>query len=593
MEVNKGNKKSGKKIIWVVLVALLLAIITFSVHAGMVLSNDRIYSGVHVGDVDLSGMTKKQATKELNDYYDKKADAVLNFKCNDLIFKIPAESISVKANVEKAVKSAYNAGRNGNFFENYINIMSYKTKAYTEKVHFFYDKDRLLLLINDNIQGMITDPVAMNVEIGEDKLFVTNALPGNGIDEEKLYKNVNNVLEESSYDNVIDVSIVDKEAKNLGFKEFYEEYNRDTKDAVYTKTEDSFVIEPEVVGIKLDKEETKRILAENAHNTEVYEIPAKITKPEVTAKMLEDKYVNKVIASYSTSLGGSTANRIANVALAASKINGYVLNPGKRFSYNKVVGPRTAATGFKMAHVYVGNEVVDGIGGGICQVSSTLYNAVIMADLKIVSRTNHSMPVSYVPLGRDATVSYGSIDFVFENDKSYPVSIKAAVNGMTLTVSIVGTTDMDYTVDFVSSTVSTLAFSTVNVEDETLNEGETKTISNGSNGYVANSYRVYKKDGKEYSRKFEVKSTYYPVPAKVAVGVKKEEQKTEIPENEEILPSPETSLETEENSQVEIENPDVNIPVAETLPQENERAVEDAKESENADMTEDPLLLEE
>lgn len=584
MEVNKGNKKSGKKIIFGVLAVVVLAIITFSVHAGMVLSNDHIYSGVHVGKIDLSGMTEKQATEELSDYYDKKADAVLNFKCNDLKFKIPVESISFKADIEKAVKSAYNAGRDGNFFENYMNIMSYKKKAYTEKMSFSYDKDRLLLLINDNVQSMITDPVAMNVEIGEDKLFVTNALPGNGIDEEELYKDVNNVFEENSYDDIIDVLIVEKAAKNLTFKEFYEEYNRDAKDAVYTKTEDSFVIEPEVVGIELDKEETKRILAENVDNTEVYEIPAKITKPEVTAKMLEDKYVNKVIASYSTSLGGSTANRIANVALAASKINGYVLNPGKRFSYNKVVGPRTAATGFKMAHVYVGNEVVDGIGGGICQVSSTLYNAVVMSDLKIVSRTNHSMPVSYVPLGRDATVSYGSIDFVFENDKNYPVSIKAVVNGMTLTVSVVGTTDMDYTVDFVSSTVSTLPFSTVNVEDETLKEGETKTISNGSNGYVTNSYRVYKKNGKEYSRKAEAKSTYYPVPAKVAVGIKKEEQETEISENAEIPP------ETEENSQEE--TIDGNLPVAETLPQEDVQEVTDIEPAENTDITDDPLLVE-
>ena len=262
-----------------------------------------------------------------------------------------------------------------------------------------------------------------------------------------------------------------------------------------------------------------------------------------------------------------------------------------------MVGPRTAATGFKMAHVYVGNEVVDGIGGGICQVSSTLYNAVVMSDLKIVSRTNHSMPVGYVPLGRDATVSYGSIDFVFENDKSYPISIKAAVNGLTLTISIVGTADMDYTVDFVSSTVSTLPFSTVNVEDETLKEGETKTISNGSNGYVANSYRVYKKDGKEYSRKFEAKSTYYPVPAKVAVGVKKEASEVQVPENEQIPVIPEENENTEnseeiqENIQFNEEVTKNNIDVTEASTEENaQEAAEQLPDGLNT--SEDPLLVE-
>jgi len=328
---------------------------------------------------------------------------------------------------------------------------------------FSYDKDQLLLILKESLSDKIIDPAPMTVEIGEDKILVKNASSGKVIDQKKLFKDVDNAFEKSS-DAVIDISIITETPKNLTADEFYKEYNREAKDAVYTKTEESFVIEPEVIGISIDKNDVKRILEENKNNKEVYEIPAVITMPEVTSKMLEDKYVNKIIASYSTSLGGSTANRIANVALAASKIDGFVLNPGKRFSYNDVVGPRTAATGFKSAHVYVGNQVVDGIGGGICQVSTTLYNAVIMADLKIVNRRNHSMPVGYAPLGRDATVSYGTIDFVFENDKSYPVSVKAKVEGMTLTVSIVGTSDMDYTVEFVSETVSTIPFATENVE---------------------------------------------------------------------------------------------------------------------------------
>jgi vancomycin resistance protein YoaR len=111
----------------------------------------------------------------------------------------------------------------------------------------------------------------------------------------------------------IEISIITKKEKNLNFEEFYKEYNREAKDAVYTETDDSFIIEPEVIGVELDKEETKKILLENENNTKVYEIPAKITQPKVTAKMLEDKYVNKIIATYSTSFAGSSANRIANI----------------------------------------------------------------------------------------------------------------------------------------------------------------------------------------------------------------------------------------------------------------------------------------
>jgi len=507
-----------KKVKLIIVAAVALVLIIAAISVGLMVSSDRIYKGVYVGKTHLGGMTQAEAEKALAKQ-DEAADGVtLNFDCEGTKVSVTPENISFGKDVKKTAKLAYDAGRNKNFFKNVINIISYKLKPYTIPMSFSYDKDQLLLILKESLSDKIIDPAPMTVEIGEDKILVKNASSGKVIDQKKLFKDVDNAFEKSS-DAVIDISIITETPKNLTADEFYKEYNREAKDAVYTKTEESFVIEPEVIGISIDKNDVKRILEENKNNKEVYEIPAVITMPEVTSKMLEDKYVNKIIASYSTSLGGSTANRIANVALAASKIDGFVLNPGKRFSYNDVVGPRTAATGFKSAHVYVGNQVVDGIGGGICQVSTTLYNAVIMADLKIVNRRNHSMPVGYAPLGRDATVSYGTIDFVFENDKSYPVSVKAKVEGMTLTVSIVGTSDMDYTVEFVSETVSTIPFATENVEDPTLAAGETKIISKGSNGYVANSYRVYKKDGKEYSRTFEAKSTYSSVPQKVAVGV--------------------------------------------------------------------------
>lgn len=544
MEADKGIKKLNKKII--ALAIVFTAVAAVFVHAGFVLSKDVIHDGVYASEVNLGGMTKEKAKKVLEGHFKTQSDIVLSFKCEEINFKINPESIGFKNDIEKAIKTAYNAGRSGNVFQNYMDIMAYKISSYSFPVEFSYDTDRLLLLVNDNVQEKIVDPIDMSVEIGEECLYVTNSVSGKGIDEKKLFKDVDNRFEKFSDDDVIDVSIITKKAKDYDYKEFYEKYNREAKDAIYTKTEESFIIEPEVVGIELDKDETKKILEENKENEETYEIPAKITRPEVTAKMLEDKYVNKIMASYSTSLGGSSANRIANVALAASKINGYVINPGKRFSYNKVVGPRTAATGFKTAHVYVGTEVVDGIGGGICQVSSTLYNSVVMADLKIVSRTNHSMPVGYVPLGRDATVSYGSIDFVFENNKPYPVSIKAGVSGMTLTVSIVGTSDMDYTVEFVSETVSTIPYTTKITEDPTLKEGETKKVSSGANGYVANSYRVYKKDGKQYERKYEAKSRYTPTPEKVVVGTMPEEKPPEelpVEQPPEAMQPPEAEVE--------------------------------------------------
>lgn len=541
MESEKAKKHINKKRIVVIAAVVLAAVFAVAAaSAAKTLGSKQIYEGVSVSGVDLGSMSEDEAKKALESYFNSHSEFALLFKCDGEEFEVQTQEISLKADISRAIKAAYGAGRGHGVFKNYMDIISYKRNGYSVPLEITYDKDLLLTLINDKISDKITDCAPMNVEIGTDRLYITNAAAGKGVSSEKLFNETDKRLKKLSAGSVIELSIETIKPENPTFEEFAGEYLREPKDAVYTKTDDGYIIEPEVVGISFDKQDAKKIFEENRDTADVYEIPAVITVPEVTSKMLEDKYVNKIIASYTTSFSGSSSNRCANISLAAQKIDGYVINPGKRFSYNAVVGPRTAAAGFKTAHVYVGTQVVDGIGGGICQVSSTLYNAAILADMKIVSRTNHSIPVGYVPLGRDATVSYGSIDFVFENDKSYPVSVKASVSGTNITVSIVGTQNSDYTVEIVTEPAKTIAYSTATVDDPTLPEGQTKVIAKGSNGSVVNSYRVYKRNGAEYSRKFEAKSTYSATAEKIAVGTMKnaEELQPQIPPEAPNEPSP-------------------------------------------------------
>lgn len=523
-DTQQSNKKSVKKFILISTITVLILIIAIStVYAAVQLNSNTIYNGVYIGNTDVGNITVTEAKKTIDDNINKISATQLKFNCRDTSFEIPISELAFKADSEKLVKKAYKIGREKNIFKSLKTIISCSRQKYAVNFDFSFDEERLMLLINDSIQSFVIDSSPMTAEISNGKLYVTNASDGMGADSKRIISDVKNAMYDIEKCDIINIEITEKKQENLSPNEFFELYNRDAKDAVYTKTSDGHKIEPEIVGIKLNIDAVKKCLKSNENNTEPYEMPAEITYPKVTAQQLEDKYVNHIIASYTTSFADSSANRCANIALAASKINGYVINPGKRFSYNGVVGPRTAATGFKSAHVYVGTQVTDGIGGGICQVSSTLYNAVVMADLKIVSRTNHSMPVGYTPLGRDATVSYGTIDFVFENNKSYPVSIKASINGRQLTISIVGSETPDYTVEFATQYVKSIPYSTEKTDDSTLAEGQTKIISTGSNGSVVNSYRVYKRDGKEYDRKFEGKSTYSPVNAKVAVGTKKQD----------------------------------------------------------------------
>ncbi len=538
-----------------VLIAILAVIVVFACLLGFGVIGGRadvIAEGVSVSGIELGGMTVSQAKTALEGHAAFSSDMVLDFECEGTKFNLPASQISLKADVEKTVENAYAIGRGKDKKKNNEDIKKAKNKGYPIYMSLSYDTDKLILTASENLGDAIVDPSPMLVEIGEDKLIITNAITGIVVDTKKASLSIEKELSDFKADHTIKLYLTEYTPDNLTFDEFKKQYVKEAKDAVYSVVDGTHNIESEVIGVEIDESEARKIFMENANSKEPYEIPAKITYPEITASYLEDKYVNKIMAKYTTSFAGSSAGRCANIALAASKINGYVVNPGQRFSYNDVVGPRTAAAGFKTAHVYVGTKVVDGIGGGICQVSSTLYNAVVLADLKTVTRVNHSMPVDYVPLGRDATVSYGTIDYVFENNKPYPISVKATVEGTTLTISIVGTSEMDYTVEFVTRYISTVPFSETTTEDDTLFEGETKVITPGTNGSVYESYRVYKKDGKEYDRKFESKSRYQPVAKEVAVGTKKEDDLTgentengEIP-NEEILPE-DVILPSEEN----------------------------------------------
>ena len=141
------------------------------------------------------------------------------------------------------------------------------------------------------------------------------------------------------------------------------------------------------------------------------------------------------IGSYTT-VYDAAEQRAINVELAASKINGIVLQPGERFSFSSAASPISLSGGYVMGPAFSGGRVVEGVGGGLCQVSSTLYAALVMSGIPVTERYPHSLPVEYVPRGMDATISVGSKDLKFVNSFSRPIEITAAAEGGTLTVSL-------------------------------------------------------------------------------------------------------------------------------------------------------------
>lgn len=240
-------------------------------------------------------------------------------------------------------------------------------------------------------------------------------------------------------------------------------------------------------------------------------LPYEANQPRVTAEMLAP--VDTLLSTFTTSYGSSTSNRAGNVETAAAAINGTILMPGEVFSYNKIVGPRDAKSGYQMAPVIINGQLEPGMGGGVCQVSTTVYNAVLFANLEIVSRQHHSHPVPYVPAGRDATVSYGSLDLKFRNSTDVPIVIETHTGGRQLTVRILGKGPVPV-VSLERSGIKGLPGRSTTVKDPKLPAG-VRVVKRGTGGLAVTLTRVV---GEGAVREVISHDRYIGTPTVIRVG---------------------------------------------------------------------------
>ena len=284
-------------------------------------------------------------------------------------------------------------------------------------------------------------------------------------------------------------------------------------------------VTPDIKGAKLQKEALEKELFSKINgkvgeDTNV-EAVVNVQTAKVTTEMLSS--INAKISNFSTNFGTiSAAARANNIVVATRSINGKVLLPGETFSYNDTVGIRTAARGYMEAPVIVNNKVESGLGGGICQVSTTLYNAVLRGNLKVTERAHHSLPSHYVPLGMDATVDYGNLDFKFTNSYSYPLYIQGTTVGGVVNFSIYSNSSLTSTTvtvvnDVVSNTQPTISY----INDATILEG-TKVVEQPSSvGHKVNVYRKIYKDGAFVNQETISNDTYKTINGVIRVGTKK------------------------------------------------------------------------
>jgi vancomycin resistance protein YoaR len=273
----------------------------------------------------------------------------------------------------------------------------------------------------------------------------------------------------------------------------------------------------EGTSFKLDEAEVGRAAIDAIlQGKQTFELPLDQAPPKISRADIDS--IRDVVSQFTTKFNAGNRNRSSNIRLAASIIDGTVVMPGETFSYNETVGRRTAEKGFKMAGVYKNGKHDVDFGGGICQVSTTLFNAAALADLKIVARSNHSMPVPYVPLGRDATVDYGSLDLKFQNSMSTPIAITSAVSGGTITFKILGTklpSGMKVTME--TSDHRSWGNKVQYVTDPNLAPGRTKVVERGSAGRACVTWRVVELNG-NVTREKLAESNYRATPRIIARG---------------------------------------------------------------------------
>lgn len=333
----------------------------------------------------------------------------------------------------------------------------------------------------------------------------------------------------------LEYKLDDKKIKEF-VKEKLTSYNVEAVDATVTRKNGEFAYTDDVVGMKVDTGNTIKVMKSailEGWNKEDIEIGASVDKvlPKYTREMVEK--CNTLLGSFSTTYTTSSSNRAGNLANGAKLINNTVLYPGDVFSAYEKLTPFTTSNGYYEAGAYSNGMLVDSIGGGACQVTTTLYNAVLLSELEIVERAAHSMTISYVDLSRDAAIAGTWKDLKFKNNSEAPIVVEAYTQGRTITFNIWGneTRDASRKIKFETVVLSqTAPGRDVITKDDTKPTTYEVVTQSAHTGYVAELYKIVYEDGKEISRNRVNKSIYNASPRYVTAGTIVEEPEEDVEE---------------------------------------------------------------
>lgn len=473
----------GKKIALICVAVVLVLVIGFVGYALTLHNSGAIFKGVHVAGVDVGGMTKDEAVAAVQEAVSTTyGTSTLTVKLPDRTLSFEPADTKVSLNVEKAVDEAWEYGRQDGIFGTLK-----ATFSGVSGDHFINIEDSLTLdeeYIRSTIDAVAaevkSDKVDSSYEVvekevsseNEDGETATETVPAElvihvgkserSLDADGLYDAVIAAYMNNDF-TAIEYSYEESAYTPVDLSALYDQMCTDMADAYYDSEKKEIVDEVVGYGFDLAAAEQQQAMAEEGSDLT---ITLKEVEPEVTRAELEEKLFNDVLAAVNTQHTWNTA-RTTNLELACEAIDGTILNPGDVFSFNDVVGERTADKGYQAATVFVSGTSKPELGGGVCQVASTIYYACLQADLNIVERLEHMYTVDYVPLGMDATVYWGSVDFKFSNFTEYPLRIDASVYDGYVHIALVGTKTTDTRVELEGRMLSSTQWKDVTEVDET------------------------------------------------------------------------------------------------------------------------------
>lgn len=519
---NNNQTKSKKMSLYFIIPSIILFILLVllsTIFALININNSNIIRGVFIQGIDVSGLSPADAKQKVSSLVNEHMSNKIIVKYLDFEGIFLPEQLGVSFDIDSAVNQAYSLGRSGNIFENNYSILNLLFKNADISINIIYDETSLNSIISE-INTLLPDRV-VNPDYyinDNNQLIITSGRDGTAVDTLLFKEKIENLLNDvTNSEATMEIPVSNFKAKNIDIDSIYKNIYKLPVDASYTTN--PYVVYPSSNGLDfaISLEEAKNMVS---NYQEEYTIPLNVLYPNVSTNQIGDDAFPDLLSSFTTSFTSSNYSRSTNISLSAQKLDGVVILPGETFSYNQAVGERTIAAGFKAAPAYSNGKVVQEVGGGICQVSSTLYNAVLYSNLEIVERTNHGFKPSYVKPGLDATVSWGGPDLKFKNNRDYPIRIKTDTSGKILRIYIYGLKkDTDYAVTLDSRYVSSVPYKTLYQKDSSLKSGQTKVIESGSNGCKTETYKyLYDSNGTLVSSECISKDTYNPHNKIIAVG---------------------------------------------------------------------------